>query len=215
MKVRVTGAGAAQFAVAAWLAVTEHCPVFTSDRLAPSPPSVHTETVLETNAIAPGEFDVAVRVIGVGLRVTLPKGPNVSAGIPWLIVKLTDAEAAAQFTVAAWLAVTPHVPTVTSVSAFPETAHTPGVLDEYVNAPLELEVALSVIAALLKATSGSENDTAGVPWAMLKRPFPSPGCSWRSRRRSDQASTAPPQPPSGLRRSHPQWCTRRQWSKRS
>ena len=79
---------------------------------------------METNAIAPGEFEVAVRVIGVGLRVTLPKGPNVSAGVPGLIVKLADAEAAAQFAVAAWLAVTPHVPTVTSVSAFPETAHT-------------------------------------------------------------------------------------------
>ncbi len=82
LKVRVTAAGTAQFAVAAWLAVTEHCPAASSVRLTPSVPSVQTEAEFEANAIAPGEFEVAVRVIGVGLSGALLNGAKVSVGVP-------------------------------------------------------------------------------------------------------------------------------------
>ncbi len=82
VKVCATGAGAAQLGVAAWLAVTEHCPVVKRVRVAPTvgavfaspgvlPLVVQTEAVLELKVIVPVEVEVATSVMGVGLTATL------------------------------------------------------------------------------------------------------------------------------------------------
>src|ERR1019366_660694 len=95
---------------------------------------------------APVEAEVALTVNGASLKAWFGIAAKVNVGTPMLTVKLVDEVAEVYLTVAAWLAPSTTAPTPVSVTVLPATVAGP-LVTEYVTAPVEAEVALTVNGA--------------------------------------------------------------------
>src|SRR6202041_2860054 len=119
----------------------------------------------------PGEFEVALTVNGASPKLWLGT-VNVIVGVdvPATTVKLTLLEPAAKLASAASDASSTTVPAPVSVTVAPEIVAGPETT-EYVNAPVEFEVALTVNGASPKVWFGTVNAITGLPAATVKLAF--------------------------------------------
>ena len=126
----------------AWLAVTLQVP--TASSVSVLPLTVQTAGVVEANATASPELDVATSAAGALPRVRLPGDTKVIVCAAAATAnEFKTAWAAANVASPAWLAATVHVPAPTKVRAVPLTVQTAGVTEVSDNARPDVEVATS------------------------------------------------------------------------